>query len=65
MATNITSAIICIAIFLAAEVWFAGGFDFPWWFGILNYAAAQAIWLAVDIYSDWINDRIKGRGQKT
>jgi hypothetical protein len=65
VATNITSAIICIAIFLAAEVWFAGGFDFPWWFGILNYAAAQAIWLAVDVYSDWINDRIKGRSQKT
>lgn len=65
VATNIASAIICIAVFLAAGVWFAGGLEFPWLFGILNYAAAQAIWLAVDIYSDWINHRIKGRGQKT
>ena len=62
--TNIASAIICIAVFLAAGVWFAGGFDFPWLFGILNSAAAQAIWLAVDIYSAWINHRLEGRGQK-
>ena len=45
-------------MFLAAGKWFAGGFDFPWSFGIVNYTLAQAIWLAVDIYSDWINDRL-------
>lgn len=52
VATNIASAIICIVAFLAAGLWFAGGSDFLWLFGILNYAVAQAIWLAVDIYSD-------------
>jgi hypothetical protein len=52
IATNIASGIICIVVFVTAGVWFAGGFDFPWLFGVVNYAVAQAIWLAVDIYSD-------------
>jgi hypothetical protein len=65
IATNIASAIICIAVFLAAGVWFAHGFEFPWLFGVLNYALAQAIWLAVDIYSDWINNRLESWGEKT
>ena len=65
VATNIASAFICITVFLAAGVWFAGGLEFPWLFGILNFAVAQAIWLAVDIYSDWINNRFEGHGEKT
>lgn len=65
VATNIASAFICITVFLAAGVWFAGGFKFPWLFGVLNYTVAQTIWLAVDIYSDWINDRFEGQSQKT
>lgn len=65
VATNIASGFICIAIFLAAGIWFSGGFDFPWLFGVINYAGAQVIWLAVDIYSDWINHRLEGRGEPT
>lgn len=56
--TNIASGIICIVVFTAAGIYFSDGFDFPWLFGIANYALAQAIWLAVDIYSDWINKRL-------
>lgn len=65
IATNIASAIICIAVFLAAGVWFAHGFEFPWLFGALNYALDQATWLAMDIYSDWINNRLEGWGENT
>ena len=65
VATNIAAGIICILVFLAAGIWFAGGFDFPWLFGVVNYALAQAIWLAVDIYSDWINGRLERRDQAT
>ena len=60
--TNIASGIVCILVFLGAGTYFAGDLGFPWLFGILNYAGAQAIWLAVDIYSDWINDRFGKRG---
>jgi hypothetical protein len=35
-------------------------FEFPWLFGVLNFAIAQALWLAVDVYSDWINRRLDG-----
>jgi len=50
---------------VTAGVWFAGGFDFPWLFGVVNYAVAQAIWLAVDIYSDWINGRLERQNEMT
>lgn len=60
--TNIASGFICIIVFLGAGTYFAGGFAFPWLFGIVNYAGAQAIWLAVDIYSDWINQRLGKSG---
>ena len=43
IATNIALGIICIVVFVTAGVWFAGGFDFPWLFGVVNYAVAQAI----------------------
>jgi len=65
IATNIASGIICIVVFVTAGVWFAGGFDFPWLFGVVNYAVAQAIWLAVDIYSDWINGRLERQNEMT
>jgi len=65
IATNIALGIICIVVFVTAGVWFAGGFDFPWLFGVVNYAVAQAIWLAVDIYSDWINGRLERQNEMT
>jgi hypothetical protein len=58
--TNLASGIVCIAVFIVSGVWFAAGFEFPWLFGVLNFAIAQAIWLAVDVYSDWINRRLDG-----
>jgi hypothetical protein len=60
---NLASGIICIIVFLVSGYWFAGGFDFPWLYGVLNFAGAQAIWLAVDIYSDWINKRLTVRDE--
>lgn len=55
---NAISGVVCMFVFLLSGYWFADGFDFPWLFGVLNFAAAQAIWLAVDVYSDWINKRL-------
>ena len=55
---NLASGIICVLIFLVSGVWFAAGFDFLWLYGITNFALAQLIWLAVDVYSDWINKRL-------
>ena len=55
---NLASGIVCNAVFLLSGAWFAVGFDFPWLFGIVNFALAQFIWFAVDIYSDWINRRL-------
>lgn len=56
--TNLASGLICIAIFAGSGAVLAQGFDFPWLFGVLNFAIAQAIWLGVDIYSDWINRKL-------
>lgn len=56
--TNLAAGVICIAIFMLSGAVLAHGFDFPWMYGSVNFAAAQAIWLAVDIYSDWINRRL-------
>lgn len=56
--TNLASGIICVAIFMVSGVVLADGFSFPWMYGAVNFAVAQAIWLAVDIYSDWINRRL-------
>lgn len=58
IAVNAASGMICIVVFVVAGARFAGGFAYPWLFGVVNYALAQAIWLAVDIYSDWINQRL-------
>ena len=55
---NLAAGIVCVAIFLISGMWFADGLDFPWLFGLVNFALAQAIWLAVDLYSDWINNRL-------
>ena len=55
---NLASGVVCIAVFLLSGVWFAAGFDFPWLFGVVNFALAQSIWFAVDIYSDWIKRRL-------
>jgi len=55
---NLAAGIVCVAIFLISGMWFADGLDFPWLFGLVNFALAQAIWLAVDHYSDWINNRL-------
>ncbi|MBT5571971.1 MAG: hypothetical protein HOJ90_12190 [Alphaproteobacteria bacterium] len=55
---NIASGIICILVFVVSGSWFAAGFDFPWLYGVANFALAQTIWLAVDVYSDWINKRL-------
>lgn len=56
--SNLALGIVCNAVFLLSGAWFAVGFDFPWLFGIVNFALAQFIWFAVDIYSDWINRRL-------
>ncbi len=61
VAVNAAAGVICIVVFTLAGAWFAGGFDFPWFVGLYNYVIAQAIWLAVDIYSDWINQRLGTR----
>ncbi len=60
---NLGSGIVCILIFMVSGTWFAGGFDFPWLFGVANFAIAQAIWFAVDVYSDWINRRLSSQAE--
>lgn len=61
--TNLASGVVCILVFLLSGAWFAGGFAFPWLYGIANFALAQAIWLGVDFYSDWINRRLTSHDQ--
>jgi hypothetical protein len=45
---------------IRSRIFWSAEFEFPWLFGVLNFAIAQAIWLAVDVYSDWINRRLDG-----
>ncbi|MBO6782091.1 MAG: hypothetical protein JJ899_02285 [Alphaproteobacteria bacterium] len=61
---NLASGVICVLVFLIAGAWFAAGLDFPWLYGIANFAIAQLIWFGVDVYSDWINRRLKSQNEQ-